>query len=421
LLLGCVFLLIGCREGGGIIEVGAGVENSGKFPKLSPPVSSKADDSGLVTQIRPQVARLGDDPIQLVLHWAGKDGPLTEKSPLTVDWPLTFDTLVFHVTLPDGKKLVLNPEAKGKTGGYAGGLWSLPTLFLTLTRQGIIVRSPQHEADWKWGPVAALEAAGTYKVSVSGEMVPKEPARGRAIPFASPVVSVERGVADHVPLDDVAKAARNRLGNKLDKNREARELIYDDADGNRMVHLAGPSRELWRFTIYTVQVSPAGKVLNVFSKEASGCVAEGTLLDGESGPVAVERVRVGDRLWAYDLQRSDRVLTTVRGVRPSEAEQTLRLGCGLRLTGDHPVYASGKWTPARSLTESDELLRFDGSRVAVGKAERINRAVTVYDVTVDEPHNFFAGGVLVHNKDRPYMPQLDDLWYRLWSPEGLNK
>jgi len=50
--------------------------------------------------------------------------------------------------------------------------------------------------------------------------------------------------------------------------------------------------------IYTVHVSPKGKVLNVFSKETSSCLAEGTLLDGEEGPVAVERVGTGDRLWA---------------------------------------------------------------------------------------------------------------------------
>jgi hypothetical protein len=419
LLLGCVLLAAGCRDGG-VVELG-GPETNGKFPKLSPPVSGQPDENGLVTQIRPQVARVGDDPLQVVLHWAAKDGPLTEKSPLTVDWPLTYDTLTFHVTTPDGKKLTLKPEVKGKTGGYAGRLARGPTLFVTLTQQGVSVRTPPHEASWKGGPVAALEASGTYKISVSGELVPKEVRKGTPIPFASPAVSVERGAEGHVPLDDVAKAARQRLGSKLDPNREARELIYDDADGNRMVHLTGPSKKQWFYFIYTVQVSPKGKVLNVFSKETSSCVAEGTLLDAETGAVAVEGVRVGDRLWGYDLQHGERVLTTVRDVRRAEVERTLRLACGLRLTGEHPVYASGKWTPAHSLKESDELLRSDGSRVAVGKVERVRGVVAVYDVTVDEPHNFFAAGVLVHNKDRPYVPKQDDLWYRLWSPKDMDE
>src|SRR6185503_14880450 len=127
-----------------------------------------------------------------------KDGPLTEKSRLTVDWPLTYDTLTFHVTTPDGKKLTLKPEAKGKTGGYAGTFARGPTLFLTLTQQGVSVRTPPHEAGWKGGPVAALEAAGTFKISVSGELVPKPPDRGDPIPFASPAVSVERGAEGYV-------------------------------------------------------------------------------------------------------------------------------------------------------------------------------------------------------------------------------
>jgi hypothetical protein len=421
LLLGCLLLLTGCRDGGGVIELNGGAENSGKFPKLSPPVSGKADENGLVTQIRPQVARVGDDPLQIVLHWAGKNGPLTHKTPVSVSWPLTYDTLTFHVTSPDGKKHVLKPEPQGKTGGYAGELSSLPTLLLTLTRQGVSVRTPPHEAGWKGGPVAALETAGTYKISVSGELMPKEAGKGQPIPFTSGAVSVERGVEGYVPLDEVVKAARNKLGSKLDANREAREVVYDDADGNRMVHLTGPSKKQWHFVIYTVQVSPEGKVLNAFSKETSSCLAEGTRLDAEAGPLAVERARAGDRLWGYDLERGRRVLTTVRSVRRSEAGQTLRLGCGLRLTGDHPVYASGRWMPAKTLSETDELLRADGTRAAVGKIERVSGVVAVYDVTVDGPHNFFADGVLVHNKDRPYRPDLDDLWYRLWSPEGIDK
>src|SRR5262249_16779745 len=225
----------------------------------------------------------------------------------------------------------------------------------------------------------------------------------------------------YLSLDEIAKAARNKLGSKLEAGHDTAEKVYDDADGNRLVHLTGPSSKMWHFKIHTVQVSPSGKILNVFTKEVSTCLAEGTQVDGEAGPVAVERVAVGDRLWGYDLARGQRVLTTVREVRRAESAQTLRLGCGLRLSGDHPVYASGQWLPAKALSETDELLRPDGTTVAVGKVERINDRVAVYDVTVDEPHNFFAAGVLVHNKSRAHWPQLDDLWYRLWSPDGVGK
>jgi len=169
------------------------------------PVS--ATKNGLVTQIRPQVARVGDDPLQIVLHWQGKQGPLTHKTPISVSWPLTYDTLTFRVTSPDGKKHVLKPEPKGKTGGYAGDLASSPTLFLTLTRQGVSIRTPRTRPTGRAARWRALEAAGTYQISVSGELIPKEPNNGKPIPFASGVVTIERGAEGHVSLDEVAKAA----------------------------------------------------------------------------------------------------------------------------------------------------------------------------------------------------------------------
>ena len=43
--------------------------------------------------------------------------------------------------------------------------------------------------------------------------------------------------------------------------------------------------------------------------------------------------------------------------------------------------------------------------------EPVDEPTAVYDLTVDEPHNFFAGQILVHNKSRAWSPTLDDPWY----------
>jgi hypothetical protein len=411
-LFGGVLALAGC--GGG-----TGGGTGGPFPDLSPPVSSKPDGNGLITQIRPQVASISDsDPLQVVLHWEGASGPLNSQTgAISVNWPETFKTLAFHVTTPDGQKLTLKTAPPKIQAAHPAELFSSPTLFVKLTRKGMEVSWFEYRGDWTGGPVAALEATGTFRLSVSGELLPGKPDSGKPIPFASGVVSIKRGVEGYESLDTIADIARARVGRKLSSGHEMGGQIYDDADGNRLVHLTGPSSKQWHFTIHTIQVSPSGKVLNVFSREVSNCLAEGTELEGERGPVLIEKARVGDRLWGYDLKRGARVLTTIRAIRRGEANETLRLGCGLRLTGDHPLHASGQWVPARQLSEMDVLLRANGETSRVGKIEWLRERVAVHDVTVDEPHNFFAGGVLVHNKDRDYSPQLDDLWYRLWSPE----
>jgi hypothetical protein len=36
---------------------------------------------------------------------------------------------------------------------------------------------------------------------------------------------------------------------------------------------------------------------------------------------------------------------------------------------------------------------------------------------VDAPHTYFAGGVLVHNKDRAWTPWLDNPWHFHWPPK----
>jgi hypothetical protein len=430
LLLGCcVVMLAGCtrrageegppqREG----EEGPpppSIAPNDRFPALPPHASSDPDANGLLTQIRPQVARVGDDPLRIVLHWETKKGPLTFSNDLSSSWHDLCNGLTVHVVTPDGKKLDLQPEPQPPNGGSPDRLSETPTLFLVLGPTGLAVTHPcSYQAPWKGGRQAALNAAGAFRVWVSGTIVPAkdEPKKGREpIAFASPAVKVERGAAGCEPLDEIARLARNKLDAKL-KGREVRPLVYDDADGNRLVYLTGPSEKQWHFVAYTVRLSPSGEVLNVFSKEVSNCVAEGTPLDGEAGPVAVEHVRAGDRLWGRDLRRGRRVLTTVRHVRRAEAVGTLRFGCGLRATGGHPVYASGEWKPAQNVGESDELLGPGGERIRAGKVERLAGRVAVYDLTVDEPHNFFAAGVLVHNKSRAPSPEHDDLWYVLWSP-----
>jgi hypothetical protein len=408
LLLGVALILAGCSGG-----------KSGPLPAVSPPVSSKPDANGLVTQIRPQVARISDsDPLQIVLHWEGTSGPLTRATTTaTVSWVETCNTLTFHVTMPDGRKRTLKPAPQKDPNRYPAELSRSPTLFVKLTRKGVEVAPFNYTSKWDGGEVPALESTGTYKISVSGDLMPADSKKGKPIPFASGTVEIERGVEGYDSLDAIADAARARVRRKLNTNHEMGGQVYDDADGNRLVHLTGPSSKQWHFTIWTVQVSPTGKVLDVYSREVSNCLAQGTKLQGEHGPVRIEEVRPGDRVWGYDLKRGARVLTTVRAVRASEANETLRLGCGLRVTGDHPLYASGRWLPARQVTESDSLLSSAGETVPAGKIERIGGKVAVYDVTVDEPHNFFAAGVLVHNKSRDHWPHLDDLWYRLWSPE----
>jgi hypothetical protein len=76
----------------------------------------------------------------------------------------------------------------------------------------------------------------------------------------------------------------------------------------------------------------------------------------------------------------------------------------LRVTANHPIFMpeSRSWIPAGAVQAGAELLVRDGKHTSrarsAGFDETDARIETVYDITVEGQHNFFAAGVLVHNK-----------------------
>jgi hypothetical protein len=114
------------------------------------------------------------------------------------------------------------------------------------------------------------------------------------------------------------------------------------------------------------------------------------------GAVLVEQLRVGDELVSYDLERGRRARSRVRLIEPAHAERLFVIG-RLRVTAEHPIFADGRWTPAREVRPGARLLSSDLEATA---AEPLSLAAptTVFAIGVSSPHNYFAGGLLVHNK-----------------------
>ncbi len=173
-------------------------------------------------------------------------------------------------------------------------------------------------------------------------------------------------------------------------------------------------------------LSALGLVVGVASANAcveehggyDSCFAGGTRVATPQGDVAIEALRVGDAVLAYDLEREEVVVSRVTAVFVHDNRRTgaLRFDLGeatrsegkelgsLRATAEHPVFvpATRSWVPAGTVQSGTELLVRDGKRtsraVSAGFDETDTRVETVYDITVDHQHNFFADGVLVHNK-----------------------
>ncbi len=110
---------------------------------------------------------------------------------------------------------------------------------------------------------------------------------------------------------------------------------------------------------------------------------------------------------------------TVLAVFPSRTDETILVNGRLRVSSDHPVFVrsdeAGGWKRAAELRVYDVMLNQDREPVCVVSIETIGGEIDIFDVAVDGPHNFFAAGLLVHNKSIAWSPQYFVPWYALWN------
>lgn len=140
-----------------------------------------------------------------------------------------------------------------------------------------------------------------------------------------------------------------------------------------------------------------------YVQASPSCLAEGTLVSTVDGPIAIESLRVGQRLAGWDTAAGRASETAVvsllaRGERPV-AVIALDDGTELRATAEHPFWSADerRWRLARDLTAGMSLARADGSTVRVRSVGAFDRSARVFDLSVTAPHDYFANGVLVHN------------------------
>lgn len=136
------------------------------------------------------------------------------------------------------------------------------------------------------------------------------------------------------------------------------------------------------------------------------CFAPGTPVATPDGQRAIEDLRPGDVVLAYDV--------AARRVVPSTVERTKRRtdkrigtlafsdGTSVGVTPNHPFYSATAraWVEAGLLAVGDRVLALRSG--AVEEVELVDktafdRGSDVYDVTIARLHDYFAGGVLVHN------------------------
>ena len=121
----------------------------------------------------------------------------------------------------------------------------------------------------------------------------------------------------------------------------------------------------------------------------------------------IEDIEVGDLVWAWD--DAEKALSAQKVTKTFVHENDydlLILNDLVYVTPNHPIYLDGDWVPAGDLESGDILITVSLGKEGHNLFERRLKSITqyenhvgkVYNFKVEKLHNYFADGILVHNK-----------------------
>lgn len=175
---------------------------------------------------------------------------------------------------------------------------------------------------------------------------------------------------------------------------------------NPLVKLNQKLHDSTLYNVFQVGVN----ALAIFTGAASStmkCFVAGTLVATAAGLVAIECIRVGDKVIATDPDTMEQAEKTVLETFVHETDEIVHLtinGEVITSTLDHPFYVQDAgFVGAGDLYIGDKLLDAEGNTLLVEdvKTEKLDVPVKVYNFKVDEFHTYYVGAlsVFVHNAD----------------------
>lgn len=439
----------------GLANTGLSQDEPAEDPTI---VTSKLEKLDLVVQLRPILSEITTaDSLRVALHFEKSTGPV-DYSDETLgaqryDRKAFVEGLEIAIMEPGGDWQIIKPEAGAEGASRLTSFATEGTTLLELAPKAIhsLRVSGQQEFSTPWSWDSELKP-GDYKIAFRGVLNLSSPERTIRIkdeaPKKVPATETEitfktKPIKIHVERADMKNQSLAELGEgAIEAVQGHPEIAADnltvkgvesiaiaDAEGNRIIRVRadlpplppgapriGGGRGYWQ---YEVAMSTSGEVGAITRWRKGFCIARGTTISTPNGSIAIEDLYAGAAVWAYDLKQESLVAVNVLAIESSRTDDTLVINGRLRLTPEHPVcvVAGDKsvWKVAADVRMNDLLIDQAGRRVRVESIEANAEAVDVYDVAVSEPNNFFAGGLLVHNKSIAWTAKAFVPWYALWN------
>lgn len=146
----------------------------------------------------------------------------------------------------------------------------------------------------------------------------------------------------------------------------------------------------------------AGKYIDKL-RGSCKCFAAGTKISTAKGDKPIEKVEVGDRVWAKDMVTGKKRLRAVKSLHSHVDTRIMKLvigGKAVKVTTEHPFHTPDQgWVQSGDLKTGDDVSLIDGGSAKVGAITLSSTPTRVYNFEVEGDHNYAVTdlGVLVHN------------------------
>lgn len=135
-----------------------------------------------------------------------------------------------------------------------------------------------------------------------------------------------------------------------------------------------------------------------------GCFLAGTPIAMADGSYKnIEDVAIGDQVLAYNPATGRLDTDTVDNTFNHTADQMgsdyyVIINDEIKVTPNHPVYTQRGWVTVGDLTTHDMLLNQSGDFFPITSLQKVYQQAPVYNLEVTNDHDYFAQGMLAHNK-----------------------
>lgn len=142
----------------------------------------------------------------------------------------------------------------------------------------------------------------------------------------------------------------------------------------------------------------------LFTSSVAACFTGDTLITTKNGDRRIDEIEIGDLVWSWNEQSGEYGFNEVSALHRHENHRELLYieagGRTIKTTPNHRFYVEGVgFVRADKIVPGNYLLDGLGQKIAVtaAYAVQLDDPITVYNITVNDAHTYYAGGVLVHN------------------------